>query len=143
MASLWEAPILFLLENNRIAQTTPIVLAVAGGMAARLAAFNIPVVELDTSDVLEILPVAEKNIDAVRNKITPHALIINTYRFGPHSKGDDTRPPEEIAHLRERHDPVKIHGMRISDDIRRVIEAQINAQVIDAFQQASTDPFPV
>ena len=143
MASLWEAPILFLLENNRIAQTTPIVLAVAGGMAARLAAFNIPVVELDTSDVLEILPVAEKNIDAVRNKITPQALIINTYRFGPHSKGDDTRPPEEIAHLRERHDPVKIHGMRISDDIRRVIEAEINAQVIDAFQQASTDPFPV
>ncbi|HEY4717698.1 MAG TPA: thiamine pyrophosphate-dependent dehydrogenase E1 component subunit alpha, partial [Anaerolineales bacterium] len=38
LASLWKAPILFVLENNYIAQTTPIELALAGSISARFAA---------------------------------------------------------------------------------------------------------
>ena len=40
IASLWKAPILFILENNHIAQTTPIELAMAGEIPARFAAFG-------------------------------------------------------------------------------------------------------
>src|SRR4030043_483074 len=39
MASLWNAPILFVLENNRIAQTTNIEAAIAGNIEARFNAF--------------------------------------------------------------------------------------------------------
>src|SRR4030067_533323 len=46
MASLWGAPILYVLENNHIAQTTPVDLAVAGQIAGRFSAFGIPVTEL-------------------------------------------------------------------------------------------------
>jgi len=41
-ASLWGAPILYVLENNHIAQTTPTRLALAGTIPARFAAFGIP-----------------------------------------------------------------------------------------------------
>ncbi len=54
MAALWKAPILYVVENNCIAQTTPIEQALAGSLPARFQAFGIPAHELDSSDVCEI-----------------------------------------------------------------------------------------
>ncbi len=108
LASLWGAPILYVVENNHIAQTTPTVQAVAGDMALRFTAFDIFAVELDTSDVLEISAVAKDLLDDIRSQGTPRGLILNTQRFGPHSKGDDTRDPKVVAHLRDSRDPLKI-----------------------------------
>ena len=142
MASLWGAPILYVLENNRIAQTTPIELAVAGDLAARFKAFDIPAYELDTSDVMEILPVAMEMLETVRASQRPHSLILHTFRFGPHSKGDDSRDPEEIERLRRERDPVSIHGTRLDPARRQALEAQINSEVTQAFQQALQDPLP-
>ena len=42
LASLWGAPILYVVENNHIAQTTPTGHALAGDIALRFAAFDIP-----------------------------------------------------------------------------------------------------
>jgi acetoin:2,6-dichlorophenolindophenol oxidoreductase subunit alpha len=92
-ASLWNAPILFVVENNHIAQTTPTEKALAGEIAARFRAFGISTFELDTSDVLEISSLAERVLNEVRVNQVPRALILNTERFGPHSNGDDTRSP--------------------------------------------------
>ncbi len=140
MASLWQAPVLYVLENNHIAQTTPVELAVAGDLSARFNAFNIQAHTMDTSDVLEISSAAEKLLAEVRSTQAPRALMLHTARFGPHSKGDDTRPGEEIAHLRETRDPVAIQGARLSPETRRYIEREINEQIQDAFQQALDDP---
>jgi TPP-dependent pyruvate/acetoin dehydrogenase alpha subunit len=142
MASLWAAPILYVVENNRIAQTTPIELNLAGDIADRISAFDIPCQELDSSDVLEILPVAEEKIEVVRSQRSPQALILNTHRFGPHSKGDDTRNPQEIARLRQERDPIQIHGARLGKEERSAIEAEVEAEVDRAFQQALQDPLP-
>jgi TPP-dependent pyruvate/acetoin dehydrogenase alpha subunit len=142
LASLWNIPILFILENNRIAQTTPIELAVSGKIADRFRAFNIPVSELDTSDVMEVQQLAGKLIVATRNQKSPHALILHTYRFGPHSKGDDTRQPSTLEFLRKKHDPLKIHASRIEREKRMKIEAIVNVEVLNAYQNAVNDPFP-
>jgi TPP-dependent pyruvate/acetoin dehydrogenase alpha subunit len=143
MASLWNVPILFVLENNCIAQTTSIELAVAGDIPARFRAFGIPVVELNTSDVMEILPVAKDSIDSVRSQIKPHALVIQTCRFGPHSKGDDTRPSEEVTSMRAQRDPIVLHSRRIEVKQRIQIEAEVNEEIAQAFQQALEDPYPM
>ena len=47
MASLWKAPILYVLENNHIAQTTPIDKAMAGDIDTRFKAFGIPTHQLE------------------------------------------------------------------------------------------------
>ena len=97
LASLWNAPILFVLENNRIAQTTPIELAVSGEISDRFRAYNIPVSELDTSDVLEVQQKAGKLLMDTRTHKSPHALILHTYRFGTsfqrrrYTRTDDAR----------------------------------------------------
>jgi TPP-dependent pyruvate/acetoin dehydrogenase alpha subunit len=143
MASLWGAPVLYALENNRIAQTTPVELAVSGDIAARFSAFGIPARQLDTSDVCEILPVAGELLQEVRAACSPRALILHTCRFGPHSKGDDTRDLDEVAHLRQMRDPLTIHAARLSLDKRQATEGEVDRLVDQAFQQALQDPFPV
>jgi TPP-dependent pyruvate/acetoin dehydrogenase alpha subunit len=142
LASLWQAPVLYVVENNHIAQTTPTELALAGDISARFGAFGIPACELDTSDVLEISPVAEAQLAEVRSSGTPRGLILHTVRFGPHSKGDDTRSEVEIARLRAERDPRVIHGVRLPLEQRASIEQEINVQIQKAYQKALDDPTP-
>lgn len=140
IASLWKAPLLIVVENNHIAQTTPTSMALAGSVAGRFSAFDIPTLELDTSDVQEISAAAAPLIAAVRRDQRPRALILNTERFGPHSKSDDTRPPEEIERLRRTRDPLTILSLRLPDDERRAVEAEVGAEVRSAFELALADP---
>jgi TPP-dependent pyruvate/acetoin dehydrogenase alpha subunit len=142
LAALWQAPVLYVVENNHIAQTTPIELALAGEIVARFGAFGIQARELDTSDVLEISPIAEELLAEVRSSGTPRGLILHTARFGPHSKGDDTRPEGEITRLRVERDPLVIHGVRLPFEIRSSIEQEIHTYVQKAYQKALDDPLP-
>lgn len=140
MASLWRAPILYVVEHNHIAQTTPTETTLAGTISARFAAFDIPVDELDSSDVLEISALAGNLLADLRARGVPRALMLSTVRFGPHSKGDDTRDPVRVAALRETRDPLKIHAPRLAPQIRASIETEVDAEVQAAFEQALGDP---
>ena len=142
MAALWKAQILFVVENNQIAQSTPIELNLAGNIAKRFAAFDIPCHELTTSDVLEIFNIAKDLIQEVRTMSKPQALILNTHRFGPHSKGDDTRDLYTIDTMRHTFDPVKIHGLRLTDETRQQIEYEVDQHIRDAFEISLGDPIP-
>jgi TPP-dependent pyruvate/acetoin dehydrogenase alpha subunit len=142
MAALWGAPVLYVLENNHIAQTTPIQQAVAGSISARFSAFGIPFTELDSSDVHAIYSLAGEQVDLVRRHTTPRALILHTYRFGPHSKGDDTRPPEEIERIRQQRDPLRIQAARLAVGDLEAIRAAVDLRIEQAYQAALADPYP-
>jgi TPP-dependent pyruvate/acetoin dehydrogenase alpha subunit len=143
MASLWQVPLLIVVENNHIAQTTPTTLTLAGSMRGRFEAFGLAATEMDSSDVLEIAPAAQKVIGAVRASSRPQALILNTCRFGPHSKGDDTRPQIEVDQMRATRDPLKISAARLSQADLDSIHVQVDEEAQAAFAQALADPFPV
>lgn len=142
MAALWQVPILYVVENNHIAQTTPIELAMAGEIEDRFRAFGIPSCQLNTCDVLEIYHTAGEQLGAIRDQSNSRALILDTHRFGPHSKGDDTRHPELIAALRRQFDPLNLHGARIDPAKREQVESEIDLEVTGAYQRAILDPFP-
>jgi TPP-dependent pyruvate/acetoin dehydrogenase alpha subunit len=69
--------------------------------------------------------------------------VIGTNRFGPHSKGDDTRPADEIEAMRATSDPVAIQGPRIPAEERRAIDARVESEVAEAFELALADPAAV
>lgn len=140
MAGLWSLPLLVVVENNHIAQTTPSTLTISGRIVDRFQAFAIPSEELDTSDVLEIKAAAERSIDVVRESSSPRALILNTARFGPHSKGDDTRPDADVRWLRENRDPITILRSRLDSARAEQLESQVEKEVRDAFDEALADP---
>ncbi len=136
LASIWNVPLLIVLENNHIAQTTQTSTALAGEIAVRFKAFGIPTTQLDTSDIQQILPEAEKAAAHVRSFKGPYALILNTERFGPHSKGDDTRPTRLLDEIQRERDPLTILAQKLKkveiERTRKEIETIINS----AFEQA-------
>ncbi|MGH9675005.1 MAG: thiamine pyrophosphate-dependent dehydrogenase E1 component subunit alpha [Bryobacteraceae bacterium] len=141
IASLWKLPICFVLENNRYAQSTPIALNLAGDIPTRFRAFGIEPVDLRTTDVLEIAAAAREVVEGVRARQEPAALILETFRFAPHSKGDDTREPAEIASYRQ-HDPIPRLAVRLpAPDHDKAHEAALR-EVDEAFRLAESDPWP-
>ena len=138
MISLWHLPILIVVENNHIAQTTPDSLVVAGSIRKRFEAFDIPATTLDSSDILEILPLAGTLIRQVRADSAPQALIISTARLSAHSKGDDTRSPGELEQLWAARDPVAIQADRLGEEERQQAEAEVAASIQSAFEAALT-----
>jgi len=117
LASAWDVPVLFVVENNRIAQTTPTSLTVTGSIEARAAAFGIQAWRYDDS-APDFLEKADAVVQAVRASRKPGMLIIDTFRLGPHSKGDDLRDPAEMAVIRDR-DPLESLGRLLTPEERQ------------------------
>jgi acetoin:2,6-dichlorophenolindophenol oxidoreductase subunit alpha len=138
LAALWKLPVVFVVENNRYAQSTPIERHMAGSIVGRFAAFGIPSLEQDTTDVLEVRRLAQPLLDAARAGAGPQTLVLQTYRFAAHSKGDDTRDPVEIERYR-RNDPLPLHAARLEVDEARRVEAEAKAAIEDAFRAAQAD----
>lgn len=138
LAALWKLPVVFVVENNRYAQSTPIDRHMAGSIAGRFAAFGIPALEQDTTDVLVVRHLAQPLLDAARAGAGPQALILHTYRFSAHSKGDDTRDPAEIERYR-RNDPLPLHAARLEAFDAKRMETEAKAAIEDAFRAAQAD----
>jgi acetoin:2,6-dichlorophenolindophenol oxidoreductase subunit alpha len=138
MASLWKLPILYVLENNRYAQTTPFELQHAGKLAERLKPYNIKSAEIDAVDVVKIHELSKELVQYIRSGNGPGFLALNTYRLAPHSKGDDTRKKEEIEHYRQI-DPLM--RLRISlqecGTVLEPFESEIEQEIQEAVDAAS------
>lgn len=143
MARLWSLPLLIVVEHNQIAQTTPTSLAQVGQLADRIRAFDIPVNELDSSDVEEIQQAAVDVVKVVRREQLPSALLLHTVRFGPHSKGDDTRDQVELRRLQAERDPIRILGEHLAPSTLTAVRDAVEQEVSRAFAQALADPLAV
>jgi acetoin:2,6-dichlorophenolindophenol oxidoreductase subunit alpha len=139
MAALWSLPLLIVVEDNAYAQTTPKHLAVAGDIAGRARPFGVESAELDTTDVEEVHAAAERAVGYVRDTGKPYFLVLHTYRFSPHSKGDDFRDPAEIAARRAR-DPLAIAGARLDADARARIEEAVERLIAETVEAAEAAP---
>jgi TPP-dependent pyruvate/acetoin dehydrogenase alpha subunit len=119
LAALWRLPIVFAIEANRIAQTTATELQLAGGIAARCAAFDIPVAETSGTDVAELLGAASRAVDAARAEQRPQALVSHAIRLGPHSKGDDTRATD-VLQAAWANDPVAALRRKVGNEAETI-----------------------
>lgn len=139
IASLWRLPIVFAIEANGIAQTTPTGLQLAGSLAARCTAFDIPVEEVSGTDFAEALAAATRAVDATRAEQRPHALVSHAIRLGPHSKGDDTRDAA-VLHAAWANDPVAALRRKVGA-ATDAIDRDIARLMQDALARAEkTDP---
>jgi acetoin:2,6-dichlorophenolindophenol oxidoreductase subunit alpha len=139
IASLWELPVLFVVENNHYAQSTPVELELAGSIPARAAAFGVETAELDTTDVEEVHEAAGRAVARVRETGRPYFLALDTYRFSPHSKGDDNRDPREIEERRKR-DPLTVVAPRLEDAERSAIEEACERRLAETVAAAEAAP---
>jgi TPP-dependent pyruvate/acetoin dehydrogenase alpha subunit len=142
MASLWGLPILFVVENNFYAQSTPSRLGVAGSIPERARAFGIETSALATTDVEEVRSAAVAAVDRVRVSGEPYFLVLDTYRFSPHSKGDDNRDPAEIEERRTA-DPLAVTSRLLGDEERLASEERASGRLAVGLEAAELAPAAV
>jgi len=133
LTALWHLPLLFVVEDNGWSQSTPSRLNLAGDITPRFTAFGLPVVEVDTTDVLELDAAAGEAVSGCRARRGPGVLVIHTYRLCHHSKNDDNRPVAEVQ-ARWPYDPLAVHGARLEARERAAIDIEVD----DALEECVT-----
>lgn len=108
LAALWRLPLLVVVENNGIAQSTPTRLQLAGTIAGRAQAFGVEHRRTESLDVNELRREIGPLVARVRGEQRPAVLEFVTHRLGPHSKGDDPRPAA-VRLEAERHDWYRLY----------------------------------
>ena len=138
LAGIWNAPLLMVVENNGIAQTTLTRETIAGSIEARGAAFGLPVWRYSDDDP-ELFAKVEAVVDGMRRSGGPGFLVLDTMRMGPHSKGDDLRDAGEMERIRRR-DPLTRLGASLPEDVRHAIDARTSEFVQRVRDEAMGSP---
>lgn len=139
LAAIWRLPVLFVVEHNRIAQTTTTREMIGGGnIPARGTAFGLRTLRL-RDDSLDFLSQVASFVREAR-KEGPALLVIDTERLGPHSKGDDQRDAGEMAYIHGR-DPLTALGRRLEATEREAIEEE-NAALIERAHRDAVNSAP-
>jgi 2-oxoisovalerate dehydrogenase E1 component len=146
LASVWKVPLLVVVENNGIAQTTYTRDTIGGGIEERGAAFGLSTWRYSDDDP-EFFQKVESVVEEVRSSRRPGFLVLDTRRMGPHSKGDDLRDGEELSEIRAR-DPLAALGRTLPEEVRTAIEERNGAFIetvraaADAAPEATFDERP-
>lgn len=139
LASIWDCPVLFICENNYIAQTTPSNLTLSGEIGLRPQAFGIKHFSSYDYNVDKINHISKKVIDYVRETRKPSFFEIGSIRLGPHSKGDDTRTNKEIKNNLSK-DPLLNLKLKVKNyhEIENICEKIINKtfEIVNDFETA-------
>ena len=148
LAALWKLPIIFVCENNRYSELTPISVHLATERVVDFAApYGIPAASVDGNDVLAVRAEALAAVDRARAGEGPTFLECETYRWRGHFEGDPGRyrPSDELAAW-ERRDPVATYRSRlvaeagVLDDELRSVEQDIEKLVEAAAAEAKAMP---
>lgn len=150
MASLWQLPIVFVVENNQYAMGTAVRRSSAETeFYRRGTAFRIPGMAVNGMDVLEVRGAAEVAFKHVREGNGPVLMELNTYRYRGHSMSDPAkyRSREEVQDVREHKDPIE--GLKKillekgkSEDDLKAIDKAIRARVVESADFAENSPEP-
>jgi pyruvate dehydrogenase E1 component alpha subunit len=150
MASLWQLPIVFVVENNQYAMGTSVKRSSAETeFYRRGAAFRIPGLHVNGMDVLEVHQAGRIAAEHVRSGKGPVLMELSTYRYRGHSMSDPAkyRTREEVQDMREHNDPIErakaeLLQMGIAEDKLKDIDKAIRARVAEAADFAETSPEP-
>jgi pyruvate dehydrogenase E1 component alpha subunit len=150
MASLWNLPIVFAIENNQYAMGTSVTRSSAQtDFSKRGVSFNIPGEQVDGMDVRAVKAAGEKAVAACRAGKGPYILEMQTYRYRGHSMSDPAkyRTREEVDKVRHDQDPIeqvrqRLLGLKVSEQELKAIDAEVRDIVNASADFAQHDPEP-
>jgi len=134
IASKFEIPILYVLEDNKIAQSTFSKNNLAGSILKRPQSFGIESNETESEDLIDLIKIFESAFKYVRQKNLPFCQIVHTHRLAAHSKRDDTRSKEELEEL-SGHDPLVILGDQLDQKTVKNIDKEAELSVSKVFDK--------
>ena len=150
LASVLDAPVVFVCENNQWAISTPAAASTRiADLALRAAGYGFPGVVADGNDVLEMRTVTESAVARARSGDGPTLIEAKSYRITPHSAATQTdlRDPGELDEWRAR-DPILRYARHLADELGiererlEALEQQATRDVEAAIEAALLSPRP-
>ena len=141
LASVWQLPCIFVVENNGYAEATSVKYSTAcDDVADRANGFNMPGVVVDGHDFFSVYETAGEAINRAREGGGPTLIECKVNRYYGHFEGDAQtyRAEDEVARLRQDRDCIKnfIKSVTAAGLLQEAELATIDAEVADLIEQA-------
>ena len=148
-AQVYQLPILFVCEDNRISATTPTPAMTAGaGAFARAQSMGIPSEHVDGNDVEAVDAAAKRMINDIRAGGGPRFLHAVTYRFKGHVSVDPgTYRDQKEVEAALLKDPLivaraKLASLGVTAADIAAVDVEVKTEIDNALQIAEAAPWP-
>jgi pyruvate dehydrogenase E1 component alpha subunit len=152
MASLWNLPVIFIIENNRYGMGTAISRSTANeDVLVRAQGYRMDGESVDGQDVFAVRRTMERAIERARKEKRPTLIEMKTYRFMGHSMSDAVsgtyRSKEELEENMKR-DPILVLHNRmyeageLTEGEMHKMDDEAKAIAQDAWDFADASPEP-
>ena len=149
LAAVWDAPCVFVVENNGYAESTAASFALHGVEPHRRAdAYGMPGLKVDGFDFFAVHAAATEAVTRARSGGGPTLIECTVGRYYGHFEGDTQtyRADDETARLRREHDPLVVFRAKTGDLLTSedfgAVDAEAVALLDDAVAEARTAPEP-
>ena len=151
LASLWNLPVVFVIENNGYSMGTSQARSSAGELAKRAEGYDMPWGQCNGHDVYEVRATMDKFLTLAREQSRPSTVEIDTYRYRGHSVADPDntyRTKGEIEEYRRTKDPIQLyHGVLLAEGVlteatATKIDEEARAEADHAAEFAEASPYP-
>jgi pyruvate dehydrogenase E1 component alpha subunit len=148
-AGIYRLPVVFMLENNRFAYSTPNELEFAVDPVERAHTYGFPGMNVDGNDVEAVFAAAREAAERARDGGGPTLIECQTMRMHGHGAHDDMRyVPKEMFEEWQRRDPIDRYAERLvsdfgfSTDEVDGIRSEVRAYVDECAAKALDSPLP-
>jgi len=146
-AGVQRLPVVFVLENNQYAYSTPLSLQFAVDPVERARSYGFPGVRVDGNDVEAVFEATRQARERALAGAGPTLIEAITMRMHGHAAHDDMRyvPAELLAQWRER-DPIERQEPRVAalgvdvEELRNAVAREVEAATERALEMPMPDP---
>ncbi|HWO71689.1 MAG TPA: thiamine pyrophosphate-dependent dehydrogenase E1 component subunit alpha [Actinomycetota bacterium] len=152
VSAIHKLPVVWVVNNNQYAYSTPNALEFpVPTIAERAAAYGMPGVRVDGTDVLEVYRAAREAVDRARAGGGPTLIESVSLRWRGHAGHDPAKyvPRELLEEYMTHRDPVRRFEDRlraeglIEEDEVRAIDERVEREFDEGYRFAQSSPFPV
>lgn len=143
-AGVQRLPVIFVLQNNQYAYSTPTGRQFAVDPVERAAAYGFPGVRVDGNDAEAMFEATLKARERAIDGGGPTLIEAETMRMHGHAAHDDMRyVPAELVERWAQRDPIALQASRVADglaELRAGVQEQVDAATQAALAMAMPDP---
>jgi len=149
LAAIWDLPVIFVLENNQYAVSTPIRdSARIEHLSDRAAGYGMPGVTVDGNDAVLVHDAMQEPLRRARSGEGPSLIECMTFRHGGHHVNDPGTylPADQLAYWKA-HDPLivlreRLAAAGVADAAITEVDERIEAVMDEAVEFATSSPNP-
>lgn len=140
LAAEMKLPVLYILENNGYAMSTPVETANPFVVFEdRVKGFGLPYSRVEASDFDNLYSVLETAVKKVRETREPQFVEVLTHRFCGHSKSDKRAYiPKERDDYWHEHDSIKSVAKQLSETEVKEVEESVAAEIERVYQYCTS-----